>query len=92
MDLSVDFPVRTDPEIVIPQFNLPFHTTFNSKIFFDFNSPLMNADSFTLAVIGKCIQLSDPQVEQTRLPEIKETMYEWRRSPHTIRLDPPRLF
>ena len=35
MDLSVDFPLRTDPEIVILQFNLPFHATFNSKIFFD---------------------------------------------------------
>src|SRR5437899_6323278 len=35
------------------------------------NSPLMETDCFTLAVRGKYIQLSDPQVEQTRLPEVE---------------------
>src|SRR5262245_6314307 len=34
-------------------------------------SPLMNMDSLMFAVMGKCIQFSDPQVEQTRLPVVE---------------------
>src|SRR5439155_21650433 len=35
------------------------------------NSPLMETDSFKLVEMGKYIQLSDPQLEQTRFPEVE---------------------
>ena len=69
---ALTFPPWTDPKVVILQFNLPFHTTFDGKIFFDVQLPF-DEDRFLYICcrIGKCIQLSHPQVEQTRLPEVE---------------------